>query len=59
MLQVSEFFAGNRNWNGEHKDDDLAEYFQRISNTIEDFEYRDTTKSGRKIQKLMQALEDL
>jgi hypothetical protein len=53
MLEVSEFFAGNRNWNGEHKDDDLAEYFQRISNTIEDFEYRDTTKSGRKIQKLM------
>ena len=52
MLEVSEFFAGNRNWNGEHKDDDLAEYFQRISNTIEDFEYRD-------IQKLMQALEDL
>ena len=59
MLEVSEFFAGTRNWNGEHKDDDLADYFQRISNLIEDFEYRDTTKLGRKIQKLMQALEVL
>lgn len=27
MAEVAEFFAGNRNWNGEHKDDDLAEYF--------------------------------
>jgi hypothetical protein len=49
MTEVSEFFAGNRNWGGEFKDDDLAEYFQRISNTIEGFEYKDTTKSGRKI----------
>jgi len=27
MSEVSEFFAGNRNWGGEHKDEDLAEYF--------------------------------
>ena len=59
MEEVSEFFAGNRNWGGEHTDQDLSEYFKRIAATIQEFEYRHTTKVGRKIQKLMQALEDL
>ena len=59
MSEIAEFFAGNRNWQGEHKDDDLAEYFVKIANTVEAFEYKDTTRTGRKIQKLLQALEDL
>lgn len=59
MQEVSEFFAGNRNWGGSHTDQDLSEYFKRISDTIAEFEYKHTTKVGRKIQKLMQALEDL
>lgn len=59
MEEVSEFFAGNRNWGGEHTDQDLSEYFKRIAATITEFEYRHTTKVGRKIQKLMLALEDL
>ena len=31
MDEVAEFFAGNRNWGGEHTDQDLSEYFKRIS----------------------------
>ena len=38
---------------------DLSEYFKRISTTIEEFEYSSTTKVGRKIQKIISALEDL
>ena len=41
MSEVSEFFAGNRNWGGEHVDQDLSEYFMRIANTIEAFEYKE------------------
>jgi hypothetical protein len=59
MIEVGEFFAGNRNWGIEYQDLDLSEYFKRIANTIEEFEYGQTTKVGRKIQKMLQALEDL
>lgn len=59
MEDVGEFFAGNRNWGGEVVDQDLSEYFKRIANTIQEFEYKNTTKVGRKIQKMIQALEDL
>ena len=53
MNEVSEFFAGNRNWGDEHQDLDLSEYFKRIANTIEEFEYGQTTKVGRKIAKML------
>jgi len=59
MNEVSEFFAGNRNWGEEHFDEDLSEYFSRIANTIDEFEYNQATKVGRKIQKMLQAMEDL
>ena len=49
MSEIAEFFAGKRNWQGEHEDPDLAEYFVKIANTIEAFEYKDTTRTGRKI----------
>ena len=39
MREVSEFFAGNRDWGETHKDDDLAEYFERIAATVEAYEY--------------------
>lgn len=53
MTEVSEFFSGNRNWGQEHEDQDLAEYFRRIAATIEEFEYSQSTKVGRKIQKML------
>lgn len=59
MNEVSEFFAGNRDWGGEYEDQYLSEWCQQISAAVEDFEYKNTTKVGRKIQKMVEALEDL
>lgn len=59
MTEISEFFQGNRNWDGEMQDEDLAEYFAKISEAIMEFEYRQPTKVGRRIQKIVVALEDL
>ena len=59
MSEISEFFAGNRDWGGEYEDEDLSEWFGKIATAIEEFEYKNTTKVGRKIQKMIVALEDL
>lgn len=59
MREISAFFAGDRDWGETHKDDELSEYFERIAAAVEAYEYGESTKSGRKIQKLLQALDDL
>lgn len=59
MNEVSEFFSGNRNWNEEIVDMDLSQYFKRMAETIEEFEYNNSAKVGRKIQKMISGLEDL
>ena len=59
LTEVSEFFAGNRDWGGEYKDTYLSEWCKDIVTAVEAFEYKNTTKVGRKIQKMVEALEDL
>ena len=59
MNEVSEFFAGNRDWGGEYEDQYLSEWCSSIAQAVDDFEYKNTTKVGRKIQKMVEALEDL
>merc|ERR1712218_62754 len=59
MTEVSEFFAGNRDWGGEYEDQYLSEWCGQIVEAVEDFEYKNTTKVGRKITKMVEALEDL
>ena len=59
MTEVSEFFAGNRDWGGEYEDQYLSDWCAQIATAVEDFEYKNTTKVGRKIQKMVEALEDL
>ena len=49
MSEISEFFSGNRNWGGEYEDQDLAEWFGKIADAIDEFEFKNTTKVGRKI----------
>ena len=49
MNEVSEFFQGNRDWGGEYQDEYLAEWCSQLSEAVEDFEYKNTTKVGRKI----------
>ena len=59
MTEVSEFFAGNRDWGGEYEDEYLSEWCGSIVAAVEEFEYKNTTKVGRKITKMVEALEDL
>jgi len=49
MTEVSEFFAGNRDWGGEYEDTYLSDWCGQIVSAVEDFEYKNTTKVGRKI----------
>ena len=58
-LNLAEFFAGNRDWGGEYEDQYLSEWCSSIAQAVDDFEYKNTTKVGRKIQKMVEALEDL
>lgn len=59
LREVSQFFAGNRDWEGEYNDENLSEWFSDIADTCDAFEYKNTTKVGRKIQKMVEALEDV
>ena len=59
LREVSEFFAGNRDWEGSFVDESLSEWFTEIAEACEAFEYKNTTKVGRKIQKMVEALEDV
>ena len=56
---MSEFFAGNRDWGGEYEDQYLSEWCSQIVEAVEAFEYKNSAKVGRKIQKMVEALEDL
>ena len=49
LTEVSEFFAGNRDWGGEYDDQYLAEWCSDIVTAVQAFEYKNTTKVGRKI----------
>ncbi len=49
LTEVSEFFAGNRDWGGEYQDSYLSEWCATIVENVEEFEYKNTTKVGRKI----------
>ena len=49
LREISEFFAGNRDWEGVYNDESLSEWFTDIADACEAFEYKNTTKVGRKI----------
>ena len=59
LTEVSEFFAGNRDWGGEYTDEDLSNWCKKLLAGVQEFEYKNTSKVGRKIQKMVEALEDL
>lgn len=40
LFEVSEFFAGNRDWAGKQDQPDMAEYFKKFLGAIEKFEYK-------------------
>lgn len=49
LTEVSEFFAGNRDWGGSYEDPYLSEWCGDIVAEVQKFEYKNTTKVGRKI----------
>lgn len=59
MNEIAEFFSGNRNWGKNVLDENYANWFKNVSSMIEGLDYKHSTKTGRKIQQLIQALEDV
>lgn len=49
ITEIAEFFAGNRNWGKNVKDDNYAEWFKNVATIIEGLDYKHSTKTGRKI----------
>jgi WASH complex subunit strumpellin len=59
MNEIAEYFAGNRNWGKNNIDENYANWFKNVTNIVEGLDYKHSTKTGRKIQQLIQALEDV
>ena len=59
MNEIAEYFSGNRNWGKANIDENYAGWFRNVTNIIEGLDFKHSTKTGRKIQQLIQALEDV
>lgn len=59
MNEIAEYFSGNRNWGKNLVDENYAAWFRNVTSMIEGLDYKHSTKTGRKIQQLIQALEDV
>lgn len=57
--EIAEFFAGNRNWGKNIVDESYAIWFRNVTQIIEGLDFKHSTKTGRKIQQLIQALDDV
>ena len=51
--EVSEYFAGNRNWDKGHVDESYATWFASVAEQIEALDYKKSNKTGVKIQTLV------
>jgi WASH complex subunit strumpellin len=59
MNEIAEYFAGNRNWGKGSVDENYAAWFKNVTSILESLDFKHSTKTGRKIQQLIQALEDV
>jgi Hereditary spastic paraplegia protein strumpellin len=60
ILEISEYFQGNRNWNKNPVvDQNYANWFSQMADNINSLDIKTATKTGRKIQQLSQALEEI
>ena len=57
--EISEYFAGNRNWDKGHVDESYATWFKNVAEQINALDYKKSNKTGVKIQNLVQGLEDI
>ncbi|KAJ9467483.1 WASH complex subunit strumpellin-like protein [Diplonema papillatum] len=59
MEQISQYFAGEGVLAAENVEDGLASWFSDIADAIDELDYENSTKAGRKIQNLINALADV
>jgi WASH complex subunit strumpellin len=59
MNEIAEYFSGNRNWGKANIDENYASWFRNVTDMIQGLDFKHSTKTGRKIQQLFQALEDV
>eukprot|EP01028_Stygiella_incarcerata_P009464 TRINITY_DN449_c0_g1_i1.p1 TRINITY_DN449_c0_g1~~TRINITY_DN449_c0_g1_i1.p1 ORF type:complete len:1158 (-),score=300.28 TRINITY_DN449_c0_g1_i1:279-3752(-) len=59
MLELSEYFSGEKMLTEKVKDTQLQEWFKKLADKIEELDYGDSTLAGRKIQNLINALEEV
>lgn len=57
MNEIAEFFTGNRNFGKNIIDENYAAWFKNVRDIIEGLDYKNSSKTGRKIKQLLQALE--
>jgi hypothetical protein len=53
MNEIAEYFAGNRNWGKANVDENYARWFKDVTERIEGLDFKNSTKTGRKIQQLI------
>ncbi len=56
---TAEYFSGDKPLTRVKKNENLQKWFVNISSKIGDLDHNDSTAAGRKIQQLMQALEEV
>ncbi|EGC36216.1 hypothetical protein DICPUDRAFT_151370 [Dictyostelium purpureum] len=59
MVELSEYFSGEKALTRVKKNENLQKWFSEISNKINSLDSQDSTSTGRKIQQLSQALEEV
>ena len=59
MEETAAFFAGERNVGRQHVDLSYANWFSDIWSKIAQLDYKHSTISGRLIQNIVQALDDI
>lgn len=59
MKELSEFFSGEKALTRIKKNESLCQWFSGIGDKINQLDFYDSTAAGRKIQQLMQALEEV
>ena len=64
LHEISEYFAGNRNWDMDGQSDEqqaaqMCEWFRDVSEQINGLDYKKSNKTGVKIQNIVHVLEEI
>eukprot|EP00300_Choanocystis_sp_HF-7_P005246 c13971_g1_i1.p1 GENE.c13971_g1_i1~~c13971_g1_i1.p1 ORF type:complete len:1115 (+),score=343.04 c13971_g1_i1:206-3346(+) len=59
LTELGEYFSGQQALAKGIKDENLDKWFKGISSQVDALDFTDSTRTGRKLQQLMQALKDI